>query len=79
VYYGYIGMLAVHILLSVLAVPLVIYALVLGLTHSPAELRDSLHPRVGRVAAATWILSLALGVITYVLLNHVYSYRFMGV
>jgi putative membrane protein len=79
VYYGYIGMLAVHILLSVLAVPLVIYALVLGLTHSPAELRESLHPRIGRVAAATWILSLALGVITYVLLNHVYSYRFMGV
>jgi putative membrane protein len=77
VYYAYIGMLAVHILLSVLAVPLVIYALVLGLTHSPSELRDTIHPRIGRVAAATWILSLALGVITYVLLNHVYSYRFM--
>jgi putative membrane protein len=78
VYVAYIGMLAVHILLSVLAVPLVIHALVLGLTHSPSELRETIHPRVGRVAAATWILSLALGVITYLLLNHVYDYRFMG-
>jgi putative membrane protein len=70
-------MLAVHILLSVLAVPLVILALVLGLTHSPAELRETVHPRIGRVAAATWILSLALGVITYVMLNHVYGYEFV--
>jgi len=77
VYYAYLGMLAVHILLSVLAVPLVIYALVLGLTHSPSELRETVHPRVGRVAASTWILSLAFGVITYVMLNHVYGYEFM--
>ncbi len=76
-YFAYLGMLAVHILLSVLAVPLVIHALVLGLTHTPAELRETIHPRVGRVAAATWILSLALGVVTYVMLNHVYGYEFM--
>jgi putative membrane protein len=78
VYVAYIGMLAVHILLSVLAVPLVIFALVLGLSHSPVELRETLHPTVGRIAAGTWIVSLALGVITYLLLNHVYGYRFMG-
>lgn len=78
VYYAYIAMLVVHILLSVLAVPLVIYALVLGLTHSPAELPGTAHPRVGRLAAGSWILSLALGVITYMLLNHVYGYEFMG-
>jgi putative membrane protein len=77
VYVAYIGMLAIHIVLSVLAVPLVIHALVLGLTHSPAELRETIHPRVGRVAAATWTLSLAMGVITYVMLNHVYGYEFM--
>ncbi len=77
VYYAYIGMLAVHILLSVVSVPLVVHALVLGLTHSPSELPEVGHPRVGRVAAAAWILSLTLGVITYLLLNHVYGYRFM--
>jgi putative membrane protein len=77
-YYAYLAMLAVHILLSVLAVPVVLYALVLGLTHSPAELRETNHRRVGRVAAASWILSLALGVVAYVLLNHVYGWEFVA-
>ncbi|WP_246981859.1 DUF420 domain-containing protein [Halorientalis marina] len=75
VYYAYLGMLAVHILLSALAVPVVLHAVVLGLTHSPSELRDTIHKRVGRVAVGAWGLSLALGVITYLLLNHVYSWE----
>ena len=40
VYYAYLLMLAIHIVLSVVAVPVVLYALVLGLTHSPRELRE---------------------------------------
>lgn len=76
VYYAYLVMLFVHIALSVVAVPLVLYALVLGLTHTPTELRDTSHARIGRYAAASWIVSLALGVVTYVLLNHVYDWRF---
>ena len=71
----YLVMLAIHIGLSVLAVPVVLYAVILGLTHTPAELRDSLHPRVGRVAVAAWSLSLFLGIVTYVLLNHVYGWE----
>ena len=74
--YAYLVMLAVHILLSIVAVPVVLYALILGLTHTPAELRTTAHARVGRIAAGSWILSLFLGVVTYVLLNHVYSYEF---
>ena len=74
VYYAYLLMLAVHILLSVVAVPVVLYALVLGLTHSPSELRDTAHKRVGRIAAGSWILSLTLGVVTYLMLNHIYSW-----
>ncbi|WP_435345802.1 DUF420 domain-containing protein [Haloarchaeobius sp. HRN-SO-5] len=77
VYYAYIAMLAIHIVLSVVSVPVVLYALVLGLTHTPAELRDTPHRRVGRVAAGAWILSLTLGVVTYVMLNHIYDYEFM--
>lgn len=65
----YLLMLFVHIGLSVLAVPVVLHAVVLGLTHSPAELADTVHPRVGRIAAAAWSLSLALGIVTYLLLN----------
>jgi len=76
VYYAYLLMLAVHIILSIVSVPVVLYAIVLGLTHTPAELRDTAHARVGRVAAGAWILSLSLGVVTYLLLNHVYSWEF---
>lgn len=69
----YRTMLGIHILLSVVAVPVVIYALILGLTHTPAELRETAHARVGRIAAASWVVSLVLGVITYVMLNHLYD------
>jgi putative membrane protein len=73
VYYAYLVMLAIHIVLSVVAVPVVVYAVVLGLTHTPAELRDTAHARVGRWAAGAWGLSLALGIVTYLMLNHVYG------
>lgn len=76
-YYAYLAMLAVHILLSVVSVPVVLYALVLGITHTPTELRETAHARVGRVAAGAWILSLSLGVVTYLLLNHVYGWEFV--
>ncbi|WP_181686189.1 DUF420 domain-containing protein [Halorhabdus salina] len=72
---AYLVMLAIHIFLSVVAVPVVLYAVVLGLSHTPAELRDTHHARVGRIAVAAWSLSLALGVVTYVLLNHVYGWE----
>ncbi len=77
VYYAYLLMLAVHIILSVISVPVVLYALVLGLTHTPHELRtETPHKKVGRIAAGAWILSLSMGVLTYVILNWVYSYEF---
>ncbi|MFP8889262.1 DUF420 domain-containing protein [Natrialbaceae archaeon A-CW2] len=73
---AYLAMLAIHILLSILAVPLVLYALLLGLTHTPAELRETAHARVGRFAAGAWLLSLILGVVTYLMLDHIYAYEF---
>ncbi|WP_226041136.1 DUF420 domain-containing protein [Natrinema sp. DC36] len=76
IYYAYLVMLAIHIILSIVSVPVVLYALILGLTHTPAELRQTPHARIGRIAAGAWILSLFLGVVTYVLLNHVYDYEF---
>ncbi|OLZ41520.1 hypothetical protein A6E15_11235 [Natrinema saccharevitans] len=76
VYYAYLIMLAIHIVLSIVSVPVVLYALILGLTHTPAELRRTAHARIGRIAAAAWILSLFLGVVTYVLLNHAFDYEF---
>lgn len=77
VYYAYLVMLAIHILLSILAVPVVLYAVVLGITHTERELRtETPHARVGRIAAGSWLLSLVLGVVTYLLLNHVYDSTF---
>ena len=76
-YYAYLAMLAVHILLSILAVPVVLYAIVLGVTHTPAELRsETPHATVGRIAAGSWLISLVLGVVTYLLLNHAYDSTF---
>lgn len=72
---AYLAMLAVHIFLSVVSVPVVLYAIVLGLTHTPAELRETVHARAGRVAVVAWSLSLVLGVVTYFLLNHVYAWE----
>ena len=76
-YYVYLAMLAIHIILSIVSVPVVLYAIVLGLTHTPAELRETKHARVGRIAAGAWILSLSLGVVAYLLLNHVYAWEFI--
>jgi putative membrane protein len=73
--YTYWGMLAIHVLLSIVAVPVVLHAVVLGLTHSPSELGDTTHPRVGKAAVAAWSVSLVLGIITYLMLNHVYGWE----
>lgn len=76
-YYAYLIMLAIHIILSIVAVPVVLYAVILGLTHTETELRtETPHARVGRIAASAWLLSLILGVVAYVLLNHVYDSTF---
>lgn len=74
--YLYLPMLAVHLVLSIVAVPLVIDALVLGLATPVDDLPETRHPRIGRIAVAAWGLSLALGVVTYLLLNHVYAYSY---
>ena len=73
---AYLLMLVIHIVLSIIAVPVVLYVLILGLTHTPAELERTAHARIGRIAAASWILSLVLGLITYLMLNHIYNYEF---
>ncbi len=76
---AYLAMLAIHILLSILSVPLVLYAIMLGLTHTPEQLRTQTpHKRVGQIAAGTWILSLVLGVVTYLMLNHLYAWEFVA-
>lgn len=69
----YQAMLAIHILLSIVSVPVVIYVVLMGLTHTPQELTETPKAKIGRIAATAWILSLFLGVVTYILLNHAYD------
>lgn len=77
-YYVYLAMLAIHILLSIASVPVVIYQVVTGLTHTQRELRQTTrHRTIGRFAAGAWIISLSLGVLAYVMLNHIYAWRFI--
>ncbi|MFB6141358.1 MAG: DUF420 domain-containing protein [Halosimplex sp.] len=64
----YPAILGIHILLAVVCVPLVIYVLLLALTRSVPELRETRHPAVGRVAAALWLVSFSLGVVVYLML-----------
>lgn len=70
--YVYLPILAVHILLAIVCIPLVYYALLLAYSHSTAELPDTPHPRVGRAAAGLWLISFALGVVVYAMLYWVY-------
>ncbi|TKR27876.1 DUF420 domain-containing protein [Natronomonas salsuginis] len=69
----YLGSLGIHIFLSVLAVPFVLYAITLGLTHTPAELRQTAHATVGRVAVTAWLVSLVLGLLAYGMLTFYYG------
>jgi len=75
----YFAMLVIHIVLSALSVPLVLYNVVVGLSHTTEQMRETAHARVGRIAVAVWSVSLTLGVLAYVLLNHVYTYEFVRV
>jgi len=67
---AYLVILAIHLVCSALAVPVVVYAVLLGLTHTPAELAETAHARVGRIAVAVWSISLALGIVTSGMLRY---------
>lgn len=64
----YLPVLAVHVTLAVVAVPLVYYVLLLATTRPVSELPETRHARVGRVAAALWLVSFALGITIWLML-----------
>jgi putative membrane protein len=68
----YLPLLAIHILLAMICVPLLWFVGLLAATRSIPEIRESPHARVGRVAAALWLVSFSLGVVVYLLLYVVY-------
>jgi len=70
--FGYLPLLAIHIGLAIVCVPLLYYVLLLALTRPMSDLPTTSHRRVGRVAASLWIVSFALGIVVYALLYLVY-------
>ena len=68
----YLPVLVVHMGLAMVAIPLVYYALLLAGTRSVREIYHTNHARVGRVAAALWLVSFSLGIVVYLLLYVLY-------
>jgi putative membrane protein len=65
---AYLAILAVHILLAIVCIPLLYHVLLLAITHSVEELPETSHARVARIAAPLWLVSFALGFVVYLLL-----------
>lgn len=64
----YLPLLAIHILLAIVCIPLLYYVVLLALTRPVSELGDTLHPRIGRIAAGLWLISFTLGTVVYLML-----------
>ncbi len=70
--YIYLPTLAIHILLAVICVPFVFYALLLAGTRPVAEIYDTRHKTVGKIAAVLWLISFSLGIVVYLFLYVLY-------
>lgn len=68
----YLPILGVHMVLAVLCIPLLYYVLLLALTRPVAELYETRHRTVGRVAASLWLVSFVLGNVVYALSYLIY-------
>ena len=68
----YLPLLAVHIGLAIVCVPLLYYVLLLALTRPVAELPSTPHRTIGRIAASLWLISFALGIVVYAQLYLLY-------
>ena len=66
--YVYPPLLAVHILLAIVCVPLLYYVALVGLTTPVQRIPATRHPRLGRITVVLWVTSFALGIVVYMLL-----------
>ena len=71
-YFVYLPVLTVHLMLSIICIQPVVYVALIGFTHRVEDIPLTRHRRVGRIAVPAWILSLALGLVVYVMLNREY-------
>jgi putative membrane protein len=70
--YLYLPVLVIHLALSIICIQPVLYVALIGLTHRVEDIPHTKHRWVGRIAVPMWIVSLALGLVVYVLLYREY-------
>jgi putative membrane protein len=70
--YVYLPFLGVHMVLAAVCVPLVLYAVFVAAVVPREDLRETAHPRVGRVAVPLWATSFAFGFVVYLMLHHLF-------
>lgn len=71
-YYVYLPILIIHLTLSIICIQPVLYVALIGFTHRIENIPRTRHRMVGRIAVPLWILSLALGLVVYVMLYRAY-------
>lgn len=71
-YYVYLPILVIHLTLSIICIQPVLYVALIGFTHRIEDIPRTRHRLVARIAAPMWILSLALGLVVYVMLYRSY-------
>lgn len=71
-YYVYLPVLIIHLALSIVCIQPVLYVALIGFTHRVEDIPQTKHRLVGRVAVSSWILSLALGLVVYLMLYRSY-------
>ena len=64
----YYPILAIHVTLAIVCLPLLFYVLSVAYAYPVARIPETNHRRVGRIAAALWLVSFSLGLVVYLLL-----------
>lgn len=70
--YLYLPLLVGHAVLALLTFPAVYYTLLVGVTNPRAALPATNHARVGRWAAALWLLTFGSGLVIYAMLHQLW-------
>ncbi len=70
--YVYLPFLGVHMLLAAVCIPLVLYSVVVAATVPTDGIRETAHPRVGRLAVPLWATSFVFGFVVYLMLHHIF-------
>ncbi|MFP4188192.1 MAG: DUF420 domain-containing protein [Halobacteriales archaeon] len=70
--YVYLPFLGVHMVLAAICIPLVLYTVFVAATVPTDDIRETAHPRVGRVAVPLWATSFAFGFVVYLVLHHLF-------